>query len=174
MKISNARLSFPNIFKPTAFAEGQDKKYSATFILPSYDPQVKQIKEEMRRIAKEKWGDDVPSNIKLCLRDGSEKEMDGFGSSTVFFNASNSKRPGVFDRDRTPLVAEDGRPYAGCYVNAVVEFWAQDNKYGKRINASLSGLQFSKDGDSFGGGARSANADDFDDVSDDGDDDDFL
>jgi len=29
----------------------------------------------------------------------------------------------------------------GCYVNALLELYGQDNKYGKRINASLKGIQ---------------------------------
>jgi hypothetical protein len=47
----------------------------------------------------------------------------------------------------------------------VVELWAQDNQYGKRINASLGGVQFAKDGESFGGGGNVVEADDFDDLS---------
>jgi len=70
----------------------------------------------------------------------------------------------VVDRDRTPLVAADGKPYAGCYVTAIVELWPQDNQYGRRINATLSGVQFERDGDAFGGSAP-ASADDFDDLS---------
>ena len=57
-----------------------------------------------------------------------------------------------------------GRPYAGCYVNAVLEFWAQDNKFGKRVNATLMGVQFFRDGDAFSGGGA-ASDDDFDDVT---------
>ncbi|MWN55950.1 ssDNA-binding protein, partial [Escherichia coli] len=53
---------------------------------------------------------------------------------------------------------------AGCYVNAVIDIWAQDNNFGKRINASLGGVQFLRDGDAFAGGGV-ASADDFDDIS---------
>lgn len=171
MRVSNVRLSFPNIFRPSAFAEGQEKKFSATFILSADDPQVEKLKKEINRVATDKWGE-IPRGLKIALRDGAEKDMDGFGEGTVFFNASNSVRPGVYDKDTSPLVEEDGKPYAGCYVNAMVDFWAQDNQYGKRINASLSGLQFARDGESFGGGGRIAAANDFDVVED--EDDDFL
>ncbi|WP_244126983.1 ssDNA-binding protein, partial [Xylella fastidiosa] len=66
--------------------------------------------------------------------------------------------------DRTPLAAQDGRPYAGCYVNANIELWAQDNNYGKRINASLGGVQFLRDGEAFAGGGV-ASVEDFEDLS---------
>jgi hypothetical protein len=49
-------------------------------------------------------------------------------------------------------------------VNASIELWCQDNNYGKRINASLRGVQFLKDGEAFAGGGV-ANADEFDDLA---------
>ena len=165
--VKKARLSFPNIFRPSAFSPDQPAKYSATFILDSADPQLKVIREEIDRVAKERWKGKTPKGLKLCLRDGSEKDLDGFGDGTVFFNASNAKRPAVFDRDRSALVEEDGKPYAGCFVNARIDLWAQDNAYGKRINATLLGLQFASDGESFGGGGSVAKADDFDEVEED-------
>ncbi|MDQ9777799.1 DUF2815 family protein, partial [Acinetobacter baumannii] len=44
------------------------------------------------------------------------------------------------------------------------ELWCQDNNYGKRINASLRGVQFLKDGEAFAGGGI-ASEDDFEDLS---------
>ena len=73
-------------------------------------------------------------------------------------------RPLVIDKDKSPLTEQDGKPYAGCFVNASVELWAQDNNYGKRINASLRGVQFFKDGDAFAGGGA-ASEDEFDDIA---------
>jgi hypothetical protein len=169
MMIENARLSFPNLFRATAFNPDQAPKFSATFIIPKDSPFVEKIRQEIERAAKERWGQKATETLKslkaqnkIALRDGAEKaDYDGFGEDVVFINASTDKRPGVYDRDRTPLTQDDGKPYAGCYVNAIVEFWAQDNAYGKRINASLSGVQFRADGTPFGGGAAPATADDF-------------
>lgn len=169
MLIKNARLSFPSLFVATAFSPDQPKKFEATFIVSKDDPQVASIRAEIERVAKEKWKDEAKNVIaslkaqnKMCLRDGAEKAgKDGFGESVVFISSSNDKRPGVFDRDRTPLSQEDGRIYAGCRVNGMIEFWAQDNQYGKRINASLSGVQFVADDEPFGGGGVPATADDF-------------
>ncbi|MGJ0626521.1 ssDNA-binding protein, partial [Xenorhabdus bovienii] len=72
-------------------------------------------------------------------------------------------RPLVIDCDRTPLTAQDGRPYSGCYVNATISIFAYDKK-GKGIGASLGGVQFLRDGDAFAGGGV-ASVDDFDDLS---------
>jgi len=171
MHVKNVRISYPNIFRPSAFAPGQEEKFSATFIMEKGSPVHKAMEEEIERVISDKWPKKAPANLKVCLRDGDEKDQDGFGPETMFINASSKKRPGVFDRDTSPLVEEDGKPYAGCYVNAQVSVWAQDNAYGKRINASLEGVQFFKDGDGFGGGGRSAQASDFAVLDDD---DDFL
>jgi hypothetical protein len=43
----------------------------------------------------------------------------------------------------------------------VIELWAQNNNYGKRINANLLGVQFLKDDEPFADGEK-ASVDDFD------------
>jgi hypothetical protein len=77
-------------------------------------------------------------------------------------SAGNKLKPLVCDNVAAPgtttpkvLVATDGRVYSGCYVNATIELWPQDNKFGKRINASLMGVQFARDGQRLSGGGVS-------------------
>lgn len=101
--------------------------------------------------------------MRFNFRDGDEKsDYDGYEGS-MYISANNKARPLVIDRDRTPLTAQDGRPYSGCYVDASIEIFAYDNQ-GKGISASLCGIQFRKDGDAFAGGGV-ASVDDFDDIS---------
>lgn len=162
IKITKARLSFPHLFEASAFAPGQAAKFGATLIIPKGSADHAAISNAIKQALAEKWPKGKPSGLQFCLRDGAEKaDLDGFGPDVVFFNATNPKRPTVVDRDRTPLQEKDGRPYAGCYVSALVDIWAQDNQFGKRINATLTGVQFVSDGDAFGG-ARVASADEFD------------
>jgi len=97
---------------------------------------------------------------KICLRDGDDVEYAGYAGH-MSIKASSSKRPMVLDRDRSPLAEDDNRLYAGCHVNAIIELWAQNNQWGKRINANLLGVQFFKDGEPFSDGVT-ASADDFD------------
>ena len=59
--------------------------------------------------------------------------------------------------------------YSGCYVHAKVNFWAQDNQWGRRVNCSMLGVRFARDGDHFSGGAK-ASAEDFADLAVDDDD----
>ena len=150
IKLSNVRLSYPELFTAKAF-QGGKPAFSAVFLLNKTKDaaQIAAIKTAINAVAKEAFKGKLPP--KTCLRDGSEKpDTDGYGADIVFVSARNEKRPGVVNRDLTPLTAEDGKPYAGCYVNAVIRLWAQDNEFGKRINASLRNVQFVRDGEPFG------------------------
>lgn len=160
LKVKNVRLAFPSLFRKTAF-EDEEPKYSAVFILPKDHPQVGEIKSAVTEIAKDQLKEDY-KRAKPLLRDGAEKvHVGGFGDDVYFFSARNSARPKVVDTDRSPLVEEDGKPYGGCYVDAVVTLWVQNNKFGKRVNAELNGVQFRAAGQRFGGGGVVADDDDF-------------
>lgn len=171
IKLNNVRLAFPSLFEAkTVNGEGKPA-FSATFLIDPADPQVKTLNAAIDQVAKEKWGAKADAMIKqmraadkVCLHNGDLKaSYDGFPGN-LFVSARNPVRPTVVDADKTPLVESDGKPYAGCYVHAVLELWPQDNNYGKRVNATLMGVQFLRDGDSFTGGGA-ASEDDFDDVS---------
>lgn len=176
VKLQNVRLSFPKLFKPVAFKDGAGKetgepKYSAAFLLDktANAQGIRDMEAAIAAVAKEKWADKVPKAMKPCLRDGVEKEeTDGYGEEVMFFNASSAKKPVVVDRNRDDLQESDGRPYAGCYVNAVVRLWAQDNQFGKRVNASLLAVQFVRDGEAFGEAPVDADKE-FDDIPEEAD-----
>lgn len=171
VKLQNVRLAFPRLFKAEQVNGEGDPQFSATFILSKNHPNVKDIENAILQVAKEKWADKadailkkVKAELKTCLKDGDLKaDFEGFAGN-YFLSASNKTRPYVINRDKTQLNPDDGVIYAGCYVYAVIDIWAMDNKFGKRICASLSGVQFYKDGDAFTGGGI-ASDDDFDDLS---------
>jgi hypothetical protein len=155
----------------TVGGEGEPA-FSVTGIIGKDHPANKLLADAEEKVAKEKWGakaDGILKQIRAAgkgvVKDGDSKaEYAGF-EGNMFVSTRSPARPTVIDRDRSPLVAADGRPYSGCYANVQVEVWAQDNSYGKRINAQLLGVQFVKDGDAFGGGAQPSNPDDFGDLS---------
>jgi len=167
--IKNARLSFPDLFVPRAFKAGDPEKYKATLLVPKGGDMDKAINAAISAVAKEKWPktwEKVLASIKgnankFCYQDGDTKEYDGY-EGMMAFSANNKARPTIIDRDKSPLSEGDGKPYAGCYVNGIVELFAYDNS-GNGISASLSGVQFVKDGEAFSGG-RPASADEFEDL----------
>lgn len=171
IRLNNVRIAFPELWTPKAVNGEGEPAFSATFLLPADDPQLEVIEQTIEEVAADKWGakgaavlKQLTAAGKTCLRDGESKaHLSGY-SGCMFISARATERPLVIDADKTPLLPADGRPYSGCYVNASIDIWAMDNQYGKRISASLKGVQFYRDGDAFTGGGA-ASVDDFEDVS---------
>lgn len=172
VKLTNVRLAFPALFEAkTVNGEGAPA-YGASFLIePTDKANVDAINKAIDAVATEKWGVKAPAHLalmrktdKVALHDGDLKAQYAGFAGMMFVSSRSAARPLVLDKAKNPLNAQDGKPYGGCYVNATVELWAQDNKYGKRVNAQLLGVQFFADGDSFGGGAV-GNVDDFDDLA---------
>jgi len=160
IKLQNVRLSFPSLFQMGSFGGESTGKYEATFVLDKKDHAevIKQIQTASETLMKEAFKGKIPSD-KVCLKDGDELGRPEFdGKMTI--KASTKKRPLEIDRNKSPITEEDNVVYAGCYVHAIVSLWAQNNQWGKRINANLLGVQFFKDGEPFSDGT-SATADDF-------------
>lgn len=172
IKLTNVRLSYPQLFVAKPPEEGKEPVFSASFLLDKkqHAGLIKEIEKLTERVAL----DAFKKKVKLArqpLRDGNEKDgKEGYGDEVMFVSARNTKRPVVVDRDLIPLTADDSRPYAGCYVNATIRLFAYDHKTGgKGVSASLRGVQFVKDGESFGAGPVNAE-EEFEPVSESADD----
>ena len=178
--LKNVRLAFPQLWTPKAMSGNDGKpgkpKYSATFLFAPDHPSFAELKAVVLAVAKAKWADKADAILKglkaqdkLCYHDGVTKSQYSGFEGNFFVSANSDNRPSVFDRTKTPLAEADGKPYAGCYVNASIDVWAQDSaQWGKRINAQLRGVQFVRDGDAFAAGTA-ASEDEFEDLGDQGD-----
>lgn len=174
--LKNVRLSYPALWKPKAFGGDGDSagepRFQANGLI---DPESKlgrinisRIEDAIAFVTKEKWPKGAPKlgPAKIAFKDSEDMEdlKDGY-KGMVYVSAASAKRPRVLDGDgQDTREGDEDSPYAGCFVNMIVRFWVQDNKYGKRINASLEGVKFMKDGDAFG--AAPVDDDDFDDGDD--------
>ena len=162
----NARLSFPNLFTPSAYEGSDNLKYSATLILDKTQDadQIAQLRKIVSSLAKEKWSDKLPKKMFYSLQDGDDLERAEYEGKYIL-KANNKKRVPIIDKDMSALVAEDERPYAGCFVNAKVRFYAWSNGGSfSGVLCSLEAVQFAADGESFGGGAGNA-LDGFEDLN---------
>lgn len=194
IKLKNVRLSFARLFQPKAFREGQPKRYEGSFLLDPSDKmhqdQVKQIRKAALGVIKAKFNGKVPGDLDLCFgySDGDTpiilaenkyrnkpKTYDGY-EGMIYISSANTTQPKVVGRHKDPktgkfalLEESSGIVYSGCYVNATITLWAQDNEYGKRVNANLRAVQFVRDGDAFGVAPVDAD-DEFDEVEIDEDD----
>lgn len=149
--LPRVRLSFPHLWKPYAMEVGQEEKFEATFILDNteHGALLDDIDALIDRIALDEFKKKI--GFKRCLRDGNEKsDLEGYGDGTSFIKASNKIRPGIVNRRLEPITEAQGVIYPGCYVNATVRFWVQNNQWGKRVNCQLRAIQFVEDGISFG------------------------
>lgn len=158
IRLKNVRLSFPSLFHHATFNGESTDKYESTFVLDkvAHADAIKElqanISELMKTELKSKLGAD-----RICLKDGDEQDRPEF-ENKMTIKASTKKRPLVIDRSKSPITEDDDVVYAGCYVNAIISLWAQNNGYGKRINAQLDGVQFVKDGEPFADNAVSVDA----------------
>ena len=168
MKVSlkDVRVAFiQSLWTPQQYQGAGPFRRSATFLIVPGSDNDRAIEAAIEKVAAEKFGKKAASILssvrgnsnKCCYMDGSTKpDYDGFqGMKYLAGHRKESDGPVlVIDRNKAPLAESSGKPYAGCYVNASVEIYAQDGT-NTGIRCGLIGVQFNRDGDSFGGASRS-------------------
>ncbi len=176
LMLKNVVLAFPALAEPQAIGDGEPA-YGARFAIDPKSPLVGEIDAAMLAVAKQKWKEDGEAILDMLRSDKkvafekaayrskkTGKPYEGF-EGTYSLGSRNAKtQPTVFDQYGAPVTTKSGIEqllYSGCRVNAKVEFYAQDNSFGRRINCSLLGVMFAGDGERFGGGSAPASADDF-------------
>lgn len=160
LTLKDVRLSFPDLFEPKAFKDNPDKRFGANFLIVPGSENHKAIEAAIVSQAKEKFEKKADAMLnsfrgnanKTCYLDGNTKEYQGYEGHMCLSarRKETDGRPKVVDRNGAPLAAADGKPYSGCYVNAIVDIYAQTGQY-PGIRCSLLGVQFVRDGESFGG-----------------------
>lgn len=167
------RLSFPDLFTPVEYEKGDGKpRYNATYLVKKGGANDKKIQAAIQAVAEEKFGKKAASLLaqfkgnpqKICYLDGDAKEYDGYAGMNYISAHRKAKDgpPFLCDQQKQELQEKHGKPYAGCYVNATVDIYAQDAP-NAGIRAGVVGIQFWRDGDAFGGSSKGS-ADDFDDL----------
>ncbi len=188
IKLKNVRIAFIEDLRNAAQFDGQGAfRYSATFLVQPGSANDKIVNDAILEAATDAWAKKAEAMLagfrgntnKFCYIDGNTKpDYEGF--EDMFYLSSHRKqddgRPLLLDMYADPatgkparlidqstgewLPGKEGRIYAGCYVNATLDIYAQAKNY-PGIRASLKAVQFAGDGDSFSG-ARRGTEDDFD------------
>lgn len=160
LTLNNVRLSFPHLFKPSAYKGGKSEpKYSCQLLM---DPdrnadEIDDLEDAIEELIDEAFNGKKPKGMREVIKEGNDKEddegnvVDGY-EDQIYVKASSKKPVPVVDADLSLLTEADGKPYGGCFVNAAVRLYAQDNDYGRHINVQLESIQFLSDGDPFGSG----------------------
>lgn len=178
LMLKNVVIRFPAVGEPQSMGEGEPA-WGGKFPIDPKGAYLKAIEDAILTVAKAKWEKDgervletLKDDRKVCFERKpykSKKTGEVYNGFEGMFTlgartASNKPQPTVFNKYGEPVEGNAAREqliYDGCRVNAKVEFWAQDNKYGRRINCSLLGVMFAGDGENFSGGSAPASADDF-------------
>ena len=144
-------------------------KYGVTLLLELNDPQVQMIKDTVMELARVQWGDGYENLVRNIYAKGAKDCFFGDGNTKItkdgqvlagfenkiFVTAKNEKRPQMIhslnpEQDVLPdeVMELAGAIYGGCKVSVSLDVYVQKDKGG--IRASLSAIQFRKDGVPFG------------------------
>lgn len=171
--LKNVRLSFEHLFTPSASAKDGPLKYRGSFLMDPATPEGKRnislcekaIKEVEQETFKRTGVQYKPDRCAFkdgntCVSERTGEVYDGYADMMVV-SANNAKRVPVVDRNPSiALAADDGRPYSGCFVNALIRFYGVKgaDKGGLGMFASLEAVQFVRDGEAFGAAPVDAEA----------------
>lgn len=174
--LKNVVMAFPAIAEPQSFGEGEPA-YGAKFPIRPDGEHQKALEAAIREVAREEWKDKADDVLKMLEEDNklafvkkvyrSKKDgqpYTGF-ADRHYLSARNAKtQPSVYNQYGEPVEGKSNierEAFSGAVVNASLEIWAQDNKWGRRINCSLRGIMTTGEGENFGGGSAPASADEF-------------
>ena len=175
---SGVRLSFPHLVTPQEQANEQTGvkriSYNGELIMPQDNPGFQQFMAKYGELALNAWKENAAAVMQMILQD---RKSRCFGRGEEKINKKTftpyDGYPGMVyvtvGRDTPPqMIQDNGQPidpnnsmayqqlarkmYGGCYVNAAVKPWIQQNKHGNGIRCDLVALQFCKDGEAFGDG----------------------
>ncbi len=174
--LKNVVLAFPALAEPQSYGDG-DPAFGAKFPIEPGSPNQNLIEEAMRAEANAQWNDKGESVLKMLVEDGSvcfnkkvyrsKKTGDayqGFEGKHYLSTRNASTQPTVFNQFGDQVTAKgeiERQAFSGAVVAASVEIWAQDNKWGRRINCTLRGVMLTGEGENFGGGSSPASSDEF-------------
>lgn len=170
-----ARVSFPWLVEPqkTTNQDGSTSlSYNCDLIFPPTDAGYAKFMQEYARLAGEKWKENAQAAMqqihldrkKRCYAQGEEKTnsktfqtLDGY-AGMVCITTKTPRQPQIIDsqgkqidvKNDLAIRAEASKIYGGCYVNAVIKPWLQENKHGIGVRCDLIAIQFREDGPAFG------------------------
>jgi len=175
VQLKHVRIAFiDELFTPGQYEGKGDFRHTATLIVEPGTANDKAIQAAISKEALGAWGkkaeamlEDLRGDKKAFSYTRNKKNQqgdiyDGFENMYALAGVRkqkdgaplflhNVKDPATGKAQR--LTGSEGVIYAGCYVNAKVEMWAQVGKY-NGIRCGLLGVQYDAPGDSFGGASR--------------------
>lgn len=180
--LTDVLLSYAYLAQPYVGRPEPGKTPKATYTTHSLfkpgTPNHNTMREAIRKVAAAGWGAQADAVLqqlsgqdRLCMHDGNVTKggVEPY-KDMLFVSASNERRPRILVT-RNGVNVEIGPedplfPYSGCYANVMLDLWPQGpdgkpSQFGKRINATLVGVQFVRHGTPLSGGGRLASPEEF-------------
>lgn len=156
--IKNVRLAYMHLIEPRAAAEGAEKKYSVTVIVPKTDKENLSAISAASKAAKEgRWGAKLPPNLRSPVRDGDEKDADGNFvrgeefRNAYYMNVASKKPVDVKIMMGGKLVnCPPEHMVSGYYGSVMANLYAYEAVGNKGVSAGLNGLTITKRGEPLG------------------------
>lgn len=180
--VSKARLSFPHLTEPqrqVIETTGKERvSYNCELLMPQDHPAFVKFMQVYANMALEKWKEHAQATMNMiqnerklrCFGRGEEKvnkktfqPYEGY-AGMVYITTGRDTPPQIIQADGTPIDPNNTmayqqltrKMYGGCWVNAAIKPWLQENKYGRGVRCDLVAIQFAADDKAFGEGAVDA------------------
>lgn len=113
------------------------------------------MKKEAEAAAIEKWGSNVPKNLRSPFRTNDELDnpIAGIPDDWVImtFSANEDRRPGVVDANLQDII-DEADVYSGAFYRAQVRAFGYEARGNKGVAFGLQNLQKLRDGETIGSG----------------------
>lgn len=153
------RLSYTHVFSKYApDGDAANGKYMTNVLIPKEEKDTIKALQQAIEAAKKaatgsKWGGKEPKKLDMPLRDGdTDKEDDDVYAGHFFVNAKSTTRPGVCDKNKSPIMDED-EIYSGVWAIVSVTFFGYDVSGNRGVACGLNNIMKFKDGERLGGRA---------------------
>lgn len=175
--LKNLMVGFPALAEPQSLGDGEPA-FGAKFPIEPGSANQKLIEDAIRAEAVAQWKDKADSVLSMLEEDGklcfakkvyrskkTGEPYEGFDGKHYLSTRNAKTQPTVFNQFGDQLEKKgdiERQAFSGAIAKGVsLEIWAQDNKWGRRVNCTLRGVMLSGEGENIGGGSAPASADEF-------------
>jgi len=166
LKTPEARASFAYVFEPRQPKDKTKKPKRCLTFLFDEDADLGPMKRAAEKAVRQRWGDNIPKNLRSPFRKGEEKKhLEGYEEGMTFVYSSTYDQIQVVDRRGHALKPEEF--WAGCYCKAMVNAYTYDGEEGPPgVTFGLISVIKMREGERFDGRESSDVNEDFADELD--------
>ena len=144
--------NFVHVFEMLQF-EGSKPEYSIEMVFEPTDPTIQVMVELINKVAREKWGNNIPANMKSPIRDGNQKahKYPELTNKYSVKASDKNRQPLVIDRNKAEII-DANQVYSGAKYRAVLDAYAYESRGSYGVAFGLKILQKLEDGTPLSGG----------------------